>query len=89
MGNYSLRNVLSKEPVVIAAAIRSVLFVLVLMSIITLDAPQLAGIALALELVLGLFTRASTTPVADPTLPSGTTVNVETPADQPNTTVVV
>ena len=74
MGNYSLTNIFTKEPIVIAGAIRSVLFVLVLLSIVVLDEKQLAGIALAMELVLGLFARSQSTPTAAPTLPVGTPV---------------
>lgn len=58
---YSLRNLATKEPVVIAGAIRSVLFVAVLMGAVILDEKQLAGIAIGLELALGLFARQSST----------------------------
>lgn len=74
---YSIRNILTKEPVVIAGAVRSVLFVLVLMSLVVLDEKQLAGIALALEVVLGLFARQASTPVSSPTLAAGTEVSVK------------
>lgn len=73
---YDPRNIFNKEPVAIAGAIRSVLFVLVLMGLVALDEKQLAGIALALELVLGLFARQASTPTASPTLASGTEVSV-------------
>ncbi len=59
---YSIRAVLQKQPVAIAASLRSILYVLVLMQIIQIDAEQLAGIALAAEAVLGLFAYASVTP---------------------------
>jgi hypothetical protein len=62
MGNYSLANIFLKEPVAIAGAIRSVLYVAVLLSLIALDEKQLAGIALGLELVLGLFARQNVSP---------------------------
>jgi hypothetical protein len=62
MGNYSLTNIFVKEPVAIAGAIRSVLYVAVLLSLIALDEKQLAGIALALELALGLFARQNVSP---------------------------
>lgn len=75
MGNYSLGNLFTKEPVVIAGAARSVLYVLILVGALHLTVEQLAGIALALELVLGLFARSTTTPTAAPTLPAGTPVN--------------
>jgi hypothetical protein len=61
---YSLLAILDKEPVVIAGAVRSLLFLAVLMGLIFLDEKQLAGIALAAELVLGLFVRSKVTPVA-------------------------
>jgi hypothetical protein len=64
MGNYSLGNIFTKEPVAIAGAVRSILFVLVLLSVVVLDEKQLAGIALALELLLGLFVRSQVTPVS-------------------------
>lgn len=64
MGNYSLTAIFNKEPVVIAGAIRSILFVAVLLSAIALDEKQLAGIALALELLLGLFARSKSTPTS-------------------------
>jgi len=72
---YSLTNIFTKEPIVIAGAIRSVLFVLVLLSVVVLDDKQLAGIALALEFVLGLFARAGSTSTSQPTLTVGTSVN--------------
>ena len=89
MGNYSLTAVFTKEPVVIAGAVRSILFVLVLLSVVTLDDKQLAGIALGLELLLGLFARSNTTSTSSPTLPAGTSVTVQTPAGQVDKTVVL
>ncbi len=62
MARYSPLAILEKEPVVIAGAVRSILFVGVLMSLVVLDEKQLAGIALALELALGLFVRRSVAP---------------------------
>ena len=75
MGNYSPTAIFSKEPVVIAGAARSVLYVLILVGVLHLTVEQLAGIALALELVLGLFARSTTTPTTQPTLTVGTPVN--------------
>jgi hypothetical protein len=75
IGNYSLTAVFTKEPVVIAGAIRSVLYVLVLMSVVVLDDKQLAGIALGLEVLLGLFARQGSTSTSQPTLTVGTVVN--------------
>ncbi len=75
MGNYSLTAIFTKEPVVIAGAIRSVLYVLVLMNLAHLSVEQLAGIALGLEVVLGLFARQGSTSSSQPTLTVGTPVN--------------
>lgn len=52
-----LKNLLESEPVAIAAAVRAVLYSLVLLGVIVLDEAALAGIALAIELVLSLFLR--------------------------------
>jgi hypothetical protein len=60
---YSIGNLLNKEPVAIAGAVRSVLYVAVLLGAVSLGEEQLAGIALALELVLGLLARNAVTPV--------------------------
>ncbi len=89
MGNYSLTAVFTKEPVVIAGAVRSILFVLVLLSVVTLDDKQLAGIALGLELLLGLFARSNSTSTSAPTLTEGTKVTVVTPAGEPNRVATV
>ncbi len=59
-----LRNPLENEPVAVAAAVRAVLHSLVLLGIIALDAEALAGISLAVELVLGLLLRSAVTPNA-------------------------
>lgn len=75
MGNYSLTAILTKEPASIAGAVRSVLYVLVLMGIVGLTVEQLAGIALGLEVVLGLFVRSQSTSTSQPTLAVGTAVN--------------
>lgn len=75
MGNYSITNLFQKEPVAIAGAVRSVLWVLVLLSVVTLDEKALAGIALALEVVLGLFARSQSTSVTQPSLNVGTRVS--------------
>jgi hypothetical protein len=77
-GNYSIGNIFTKEPVVIAGAVRSVLYVLVLVSVVVLDDKQLAGIALGLEVVLGLFARQSSTSTSQPTLAVGQPVNAGT-----------
>lgn len=83
MGLYDLRNIFTKEPVAIAGTVRSILFIAVLLGLAVLDEKQLAGIALGLELLLGLFVRNAVTPTSAPTLPEGTVVSVERtdPAD--------
>lgn len=75
MGNYSIAALFTKEPVVIAGAVRSVLYVLILVNVLHLTVEQLAGIALGLEVVLGLFVRSTSTSSTQPTLAVGTTVN--------------
>lgn len=75
MGNYSLTNLFTKEPVVIAGAIRSVLYVAVLGGVLHLTVEQLAAVALAAEVVLGLFARQGSTSSSQPTLAVGTSVN--------------
>jgi hypothetical protein len=91
MGNYSIRNIFTKEPVVIAGAVRSVLFVAVLLGAVILDEKQLAGIAIALELGLGLLSRGASTSTAEPKLQEGTAVlNPATPGgDTPPPELVV
>jgi hypothetical protein len=75
MGNYSITNIFTKEPVVIAGAIRSVLYIGVLVGLVFLDDKQLAAIALGLEVLLGLFARQGSTSSSQPTLAVGTAVN--------------
>jgi len=75
MGNYSFTNLFTKEPVAIAGAVRSILYVLVLLNVAKLDAMQLAGIAIGMELLLGLFARQTSTSTSQPTLTVGTSVN--------------
>jgi hypothetical protein len=41
-------------------------------------------LVLLAPLIAGLLIRPTVTPVADPKLPAGTTVTVQTPGDQPN-----
>lgn len=62
MGRYSLLAVFEKEPAVIAGTIKSLLMVGVLVGLLEMDEYALAGIALALELVLTLFVRGASTP---------------------------
>lgn len=79
---YSLTAIFQKQPSAIAGAIRSILFVLVLSGLIVLDSEVVAGIALALEVVLGLFVWNSVTPTASPTLAEGTEVSVQGSEDK-------
>jgi hypothetical protein len=58
---YAVSEILNKEPVAIAAALKTVLFVAVLFGL-AINEQQLAGIAIALEVVLGLFVRSKVTP---------------------------
>jgi hypothetical protein len=75
---YSLGHALQKEPVVLAGAIRSLLWLAVLLGWVQgLDEAALAGIALVAEIVLGLFARQASTPMVAPRLPAGTSVAVE------------
>jgi hypothetical protein len=79
---YDFKAILDKEPVAIAAAIRSVLFVLVLTGLLLIDEKLLAGVALAAEVVLGLFVRNASTSTASPTLKAGTEVSIEGTEDK-------
>lgn len=74
---YRLTAIFQKQPVAIAATVRSLILVAVLVGVVTVTEQQLAGIALAVELVLGLFVWNASTPVASPTLPSGTEVAIQ------------
>lgn len=62
---YSLKNLWSKEPVAIAEAVRTVLFVAVLLNVLILESAQLAGIALVVSVVLSLFVRSNVTAPAN------------------------
>lgn len=62
---YDIRNLWKQQPVAIASAVRVVLHTLVLAGIISLGEPVLAGISLAIEGILGLFTWNAVTPVAN------------------------
>lgn len=59
---YSLKAILQKQPVAIAAALKTMLFVGVLLGLIALDEKALAGIAIAVEVVLNLFVFNASTP---------------------------
>lgn len=78
---YSIKAIFDKQPTEIATAVRTILFVMVLAGVVGFGEQLLAGIALALELVLALFVIRSTTSKSDPTLKSGTTVKVQGSSD--------
>ena len=61
MGRYDLKALFDKEPAFIAGVVKSLLMVAVLFGL-RIGEPQLAGVALALELVLTAFVRNSSTP---------------------------
>lgn len=73
---YSPKALFQKQPVVIAGALRSILYVLILGGVLHISADLLAAIALSAEIVLGLFSFQSSTPTAAPTLERGTEVKV-------------
>lgn len=85
------------EPVAISTALGGVLTTAVAFAALLLPNQltkemQLAIIALGNALILTavvVYGRAKSTPVANPTLPAGTVVNVETPVGQPNEQVTV
>jgi hypothetical protein len=62
---YALRSILDKEPVAIASAVKAVVLVLVLFGIVAWTDEQVAGVLVALEVVLGLFVRSKSTPTSD------------------------
>lgn len=89
MGNYSLTAIFTKEPAAIAGAIRAVLWLLVLLGVVDLVDDQLAALALALEVVLTLFVRQTSTSASHPVLPEGTPVTSPGTGDQPPPDLVV
>ena len=60
---YDFKAILDKEPVAIAAALRSLLFVAVLAGL-AIDEKLLSAIALGAEITLALFVRKASTPTA-------------------------
>lgn len=74
---YSLKAILDKQPAVIAEGVRTILFVLVLTGVVNLTEELLAGIALAVSVVLSLFVWNASTSKTYPTLVEGTSVKVE------------
>jgi hypothetical protein len=61
---YDFRAILDKEPVAIAGALRSILFIGVLAGLFVMDEKLLAAIALGAEVGLGLFVRRVSTSVS-------------------------
>lgn len=57
---YSFSSIFTKEPVVIASAVVGILNVLVLVGLVMWDAKVIAGINIALTLVLALFVKSTT-----------------------------
>lgn len=76
MGRYSILAIFEKEPAFIAGVIRAVLMAAVLFGL-AIDEKQLAGISLALELILTLFVRSNSTGNAN-VPPSNTVVTTAT-----------
>lgn len=52
---YSIRNILVQEPNAVRGAVLAVLAVLVMTQVVTVSAEAVAGIGLAVEVVLNLF----------------------------------
>lgn len=88
---------MNKEPTAILTALGALLAslakVAVLLGLVQWDAVQLAGISLVIDnLILffgALFIRAQVTPVASPSLPAGTEVNVTNAAGASTGTTTV
>lgn len=88
---------MNREPTAIITAIGVFLSAItkaaVLLDLVDWDAEQLAGISLVIDsglVVIGaIFIRERVTPVASPSLPSGTTVNVQQPGNTPDTTTTI
>ena len=61
---YSPRAIFTQQPVAIAGALRSVLFVLILAGLVVMDEKLLSAIALSAEVLLNLFVWNAVKPVA-------------------------
>jgi hypothetical protein len=78
------------DPALIVGLVRSILILLISFGVAITQAQQdsllmFTGAALAvMSIILTGVTRTLTTPVSNPTLPTGTTVEVITPAGQPD-----
>jgi len=88
-------SALLSNPALLVGLIRAVLILLVTFGVAVTRAQQdsileLVGAVLAvMSLLLTGVTLQKTTPVANPSLPEGTVVEVVTPEGQPNRTAVV
>ena len=88
-------SALLSNPALLVGLVRAVLILLVTFGVAVNLAQQdsileLVGAVLAvMSLLLTGVTLAKTTPIANPTLPEGTVVEVSTPEGQPNRTSVV
>ncbi|HSW41778.1 MAG TPA: hypothetical protein VLM76_04650 [Patescibacteria group bacterium] len=86
---------LLKDPALIVGLVRALLIFAISFGVAITQEQQdatlmLVGSALAVvSLVLTGVTMSKTTPIANPTLPEGTVVEVLTPEGQPNRTAVV
>ena len=86
---------LLKDPALIVGLVRAILIFAISFGVAITQEQQdatlmLVGSVLAVvSLVLTGVTMSKTTPVANPTLPEGTVVEVVTPEGQPNRTAVV
>lgn len=77
--------ILGREPAAIAAFIAIVINLAITFGL-DLTAEQIALINAVVVAGLALIVRQNVTPTANPVLPAGTQVTVETPADEPNRT---
>ena len=81
---------LLQDPALIVGLVRATLILVVSFGVAITQAQQdsllmFVGALLAvMSIALTAVTRAKTTPVANPVLPTGTTVEVTTPEGQPN-----
>ena len=81
-------TIFGREPAAIAAFIAIAVNLAITFGL-NLSADQVALINALVVAGLALIVRQSVTPVADPVLPQGTSVEVVTPQGQPNKTVTV
>jgi hypothetical protein len=80
--------ILGREPVAIAAVIGIAINLAITFGL-SLTVDQVALINALVVGVLALIARSVTTPLASPSIPAGTSVEVITPAGQANTTTTL